>query len=37
MMAGCGHLLVQSHDGTLYYTLPVRRSGTLGEKPAPQF
>ncbi len=30
-LADRGHLLVQSHEGTLYYTLPGRRSGALGE------
>ncbi|MGI8908959.1 MAG: hypothetical protein ACR2JR_00145 [Rubrobacteraceae bacterium] len=36
-LAERGHLHVHSHEGTLYYTLPGRRSGTLGERPAPQF
>jgi hypothetical protein len=36
-LADRGHLLVQSHDGALYYTLPGRRSGALGDRTAPQF
>jgi len=36
-LADRGHLLVQSHEGALFYTLPGRRPGSLGESPAPQF
>lgn len=36
-LADRGHLIVQSHDGALFYTLPGRRPGALGENQAPQF